>query len=200
MKPITKGLIAALLGLLCQACATTQVDTQGDPSVLCGPLSSEQSVLLLWHADWRADQKEPAQREAIAARAIWQFFEQSSCYGTVTVSDALHRQAVSSLSDQQLLRQVTGSTTSYDKVIRLVVHELGPVLALSTSLSPVRGGTEVVLQSRLLDVTSNTLEAELLSHWRHGGAFVVKGTGTLERDMQAALATIFSPANRAEKE
>lgn len=112
----------------------------------------------------------------------------------MTVAGSFDGLPASSLADRDVLARLRASSPGYDKLLRLEVRELGPVLRLSTSLSPIEGGTEVVLGSRLLDVRSGRAEAELQSHWQHGGAFVVKGTWSLEQDMTAALAAIFSPA------
>ena len=188
------------LGLLLTACASTRVTTDGDAAVFCQPQASTQSVLLLWHTDWRADQKEVALREGMAEWAIAQFFRQSSCYGAVTVQRSLDGKPASSLSDQQVLHLVTGAVPAYDKVVRLVVQELGPVLVLSGSTTLVQGGTEVMLRSSLLDTKTSAVEADAHTHWQNGGAYVVKGTWTLEQDMRSALAVLYAPVTAARGE
>lgn len=59
--------------------------------------------------------------------------------------------------------------------------------------SIVEGGTEVMLELRLLDVPTSTAQAKVRTHWSNGGTFVVKGVGSLERDMSAALAAALTP-------
>jgi hypothetical protein len=43
----------------------------------------------------------------------------------------------------------------------------------------------------VLNARTSALEADVTSHWKNSGAFVLKGTKTLEQDMQAALASVF---------
>jgi len=58
----------------------------------------------------------------------------------------------------------------------------------------VEGGTEVVLELKVLDVHTGEPMANLHTHWQNGGAFVIKGVKTLEQDMSAALQAALAPA------
>ena len=76
----------------------------------------------------------------------------------------------------------------------IVVRELGPILRIGIP-SIVEGATEVVLELRLLDVATSSAQANVRTHWWNGGTLVVKGVGSLERDMSAALAVALTPAS-----
>lgn len=75
------------------------------------------------------------------------------------------------------------------RVLVIVVRELGPVLRLGIP-SLVEGGTEGVLQLRVLDVRAAKPMVDVRTHWQNGGMFVIKGVGSLEQDMSAALAAV----------
>jgi hypothetical protein len=94
------------------------------------------------------------------------------------------------LSDTEALQFASALSERHDKVIVLRIEELGPLLLL---YAPVfwEGATEVVLRVRVLDAASSALESDLTTRWKHGGAFIVKSTKTLEQDLQSALGVVF---------
>jgi hypothetical protein len=155
--------------LLLAGCASTKVDVTGPGagSALCEP---RQPSLVLWTAQWRPDQKDAAGRETAAWQGIEQFFLHSSCFGRAEVHNASAPPA---------------GATGFGRIIAITVRELGPVVRIG-SPSLVEGGTEVVIETRVTDGNGRLL-ADLRTHWQHGGAFVIKGTGSLERDMTEAL-------------
>ena len=51
-------------------------------------------------------------------------------------------------------------------------------------------GTEVVLELRVFDVRTAKPMADIRAHWQNGGSFVIKGVGSLDQDMSAALAAV----------
>ena len=53
-------------------------------------------------------------------------------------------------------------------------------------------GTEVVLEVKMLDARTGQMLADLRTHLQHDGPAVMKGVGTLEDDMQAALAAVLT--------
>jgi len=103
---------------------------------------------------------------------------------------AAGREAVD-LSDVEALRYAASTGGRHDQVILVRLEELGPLVMIY--LSPVlwEGGTEVVLRVRVLDANTSALEADITTHWKNGGAFVLKGTKTLGQDLEAALASVF---------
>ena len=184
-------IVLAIIALV--GCATTTLTTHvvGKKPPLCQIRASSQTALVLWGTAWRENQKEVALREEMASRAISQFFKTSSCYSKVEVQRLASGHEAIGLSDTEALEYARSTGVQYDKVIIVRVEELGPLLMFY--LSPIlwEGGTEVVLRVRELDVNTSALEADISTHWKDGGAFVLKGTRTLELDLQAALASVF---------
>ena len=163
-------LAAALLG----GCATTQVDVSGTRAgqPLC-PDAERPTALVLWSTHWRPDQKDVLEREAAAWQGIEQFFVRSSCRTEIRNSAA-----------------VPADASAYGRIVLLTVRELGPVLRIG-SPSLIAGGTEVMIETKVIDGRSGKPLAELRTHWQNGGAFVIKGVGSLGQDMTEALAATF---------
>ena len=154
---------------------------------LCKPDQGKVSALVYWGPQWRPDQKEPERREAAALRGIESFFTNSECIAKVDVRRLSGGSRADVPPDEALLKQGSAAAPRADKVLVIVVRELGPVLRIGIPWI-VEGGTEVVLELRLLDVPTSTAQANVRTHWWNGGTFVVKGVGSLDRDMSAALA------------
>jgi hypothetical protein len=133
---------------------------------------------VLWRPQWRLDQKDVLQREAAAQRGIERYFASSGCY----FATRLHRTPDERPGEDFAAR---------DRVLSITVRELGPVVKLG-SPAIVEGGTEVVLEIRAMAATGEVL-ADFRSHWHNGGAWVIKGTATLEEDMVAALRASLNP-------
>jgi hypothetical protein len=132
----------------------------------------------------------------MASRAIAQYFNTSPCYSKVGVLKlAAGREAVG-LSDAEALRFAMSTGGPYEKVILVRVEELGPLVIIYPSPILWEGGTEVVLRVRVLNANTSALEADITTHWKDSGAFILKGTKTLEQDLQAALASVFGEATR----
>ena len=192
-----KALIILLIALAIIAlvgCASTKVTMHvvGKKPPLCRTQSSSQTALVFSGTAWRENQKEVALREEMASRAISRFFKTSSCFAKAEVQRLVsENEEAIALSDTDILEYARSSGEHYDKVIIVRVEELGPFLVFY--LSPIlwEGGTEVVLRVRVLDVKTSTLEANISTHWKDSGAFVIKGTKTLEQDLQAALDSVF---------
>ena len=187
--------VAALLAALAVAagCATTTIDVAG--TQLAGPLCSEGApqvvVAVYWRPEWRADQKEPALREEAAARGIRDFLARSPCLAATTV---VRVPAPAAMADADLLRWVANDAPAAQRVLAVVVRELGPRLVVGGPTG-IEGGTEVLVDLRVLDVAGARSLAQMRTHWRDGGSFVVKGVATLDRDLAAALAaTLLRPS------
>jgi len=159
---------------------------------VCKPGARKISALVYWGPQWRPDQKEPERREAAALRGIESFLAGSECLAKVDVR-RLPGEITDVPSDEVLLKQASTAVPRADKVLVIVVRELGPILRIGIP-SIVEGGTEVVLELRLLDVPTSHEQANVRTHWSNGGTFVVKGVGSLDRDMSEALAAALTPA------
>ena len=190
---IAKQLVFALAILTLGSCATTQVTSHvvGNRHPLCQAQASPQTALSLWGTAWRDNQKDIALREIMASRGIAEYFNTSSRFSKVEVLKlAAGREAVG-LSDSETLKFAISTGRQYGNVILVRVEELGPLLIIHPSPILWEGGTEVVLRIRVLNVNTSALETDITIHWKNSGAFVLKGTKTLEQDIQAALASVF---------
>jgi hypothetical protein len=181
---LASALLVALTG-----CASTKVETTGVTmqQPLCKAEGRKVSALVYWGPRWRPDQKEPERREAAALSGIESFLTNSECLARVDVRRLPGGSTADVPSDAALLKQASGAAPRADKVIVIVVRELGPVLRIGIPWI-VEGGTEVVLELRVLDVPSSSTQTNVRTHWSNGGTFVIKGVGSLDRDMSAALA------------
>lgn len=181
-------LCAALLG-----CAATRVETTGTPlpAALCPPGGPPLSAQVYWMPQWRPDQKEPERREAAALQGLQDYFATTPCGGRADIR-RLGAETAAVPTDEQLLRLAAAATPVPDRVLLVVVRELGPRLVIGIP-ALVEGSTEVVLEVRVLDVRSAATLANARVHWENGGTFVVKGVKTLPQDMRAALQSVLTP-------
>lgn len=185
------GLLLALLAGLLGGCASTQVRTTGArlQDSLCAREAGQISVVAFWAPRWRADQKEPELREAAAQRGIQDFFAQAGCVSRAEVRRWPGEVAVDTVDDARLLELAGATLPAADRAVLIVVRELGPVLRLGLP-GLVEGGTEVVLDLRLLQARTGESMGRVHSHWRNGGTMVIKGAGELAQDMSAALRAV----------
>ena len=167
-------------------CATTQVKITGSPhkQSLCQIDAPAVTTAAYWGAQWRENQKEPALREAAALRGIQDFLSRTSC---ITAA-GIHRlpAKLPQPSDAELLSLATTSTPKPERVLLIVVRELGPRLAFGLPVI-IEGGTEVVIDVRVLNSQTSESLTNVQTSWRNGGSFVIKGVKTLDQDMSAAL-------------
>ena len=186
---------AILLCAVLVGCASTKVEITGATmrEPLCKAGAQKLSALVYWGPQWRPDQKEPERREAAALRGIETFLASSECLARFDVRRLSGGATAEVPPDEALLKQASAGTPRADKVLLVVVRELGPILRIGVP-SIVEGGTEVVLELRLLDVPTSSTQASVRTHWSNGGTFVIKGVGSLDRDMSAALAGALTPA------
>jgi len=165
---------AALLGG-CAGTATTRVTlTPPDQAPVCQPDAALKAAVL-WRTQWRADQKDVPEREAVAAQGITRFFADGGCFQSAAVART----------------QVGGSAfdvpAGSDWLIVLTVRELGPVVRLLASAALVDGGTEVVVDVAEYRPGQRAPLRQFSIRWTNGGPGVVKGVQTLPDDLAAAL-------------
>jgi hypothetical protein len=169
-------------------CASTKVETSGSglKEPFCQVSTEKLSVLVYWGPQWRPDQKEPLLREAAALRGIQDFFASSNCVASVNIRRLPSEASMNAPSDEQLLHLASAAMPAPDRVLLIVVRELGPKLLVGIPVL-VEGGTEVVVDVRVLNVRTFESMANVRTHWQNGGTFVIKGVKTLDQDMSAAL-------------
>ena len=197
MRHRTRRACEALAALACLAgCASTSVETTGTPlkQSLCHVGDPSVSTAVYWAPQWRPDQKEPALREAAALRGIQDFVGRASCLGVI----GIHRLPVEQvpLSNEELLRLATAASPIPEQVLLVVVRELGPRLVIGLPVI-VEGGTEVLIDVRVLNTRTSESLANAQTSWRNGGTFVIKGVKTLDQDMSAALSATLLPGSVA---
>jgi hypothetical protein len=175
---------------LLAGCASTQVALTGPglAEPLCRIDRPALPTQVMWGTRWRVDQKEPGHREDAALRGIQAFVEHTPCLAPV----GLQRLQDAAVADEELAARARANLPAAQRVVFIVVHELGPRLLVG-SPRVIEGGTEVVLHVRVLDLPAARVLADTVVTWRRGGAFVIRGVGTLDQDMTAALTAVLMP-------
>jgi len=112
------------------------------------------------------------------------FFAQSGCFSAPAVLRVAPDGVAAALAERR---------TNPDKVVVIVVRELGPTLAIGASVALVEGATEVKLEVSEY-IAARPAPRAFAVHWRSGGPGVVKGVASLPQDLQAALAAGLQPA------
>lgn len=186
---------AAGLSLALAGCATTSVETTSFTlqQPLCVTDNRTGSVSVFWAPRWRADQKEPLLREAAALRGIEAFFASQPCFTQVKIRRIDLPASEDYQSDEQPVSLARSDITTPDKVVLIVVRELGPKLRIGLPML-VAGGTEVVLEVKIAQGVGASLLANLHTHWQKGGPFYIEGVKTLDQDMQTALQGVLAPS------
>ncbi|MBU1213999.1 MAG: hypothetical protein KKA63_02060 [Gammaproteobacteria bacterium] len=184
MRSLLTALIWISFTLSLAGCATTTIETSRprlqQPLCVEGTLSPP--VAIYWRPQWRPDQKEPPVREALAQKGIERFIARHACLNVRELKRLPSGQET--FLDQALVQQA--GRAGAEQVVVIVVRELGPKLTIGIPVI-LKGGTEVVIEVRILNAASAAPLADMRTHWEKGGAFVVKGLWTLEEDMDAAL-------------
>lgn len=186
-------ILLALLALaLLAGCASTKVKTTGSPlgQPLCQVGKPAVSTLVYWAPQWRPDQKEPQLREAAALRGIEDFLNRAGCLAVT----GIHRLPAEKPlpTNVELLRLVSNTTPGPDRVILVVVRELGPRITIGIPVM-IEGGTEVMIDARVLNPKTTKSLANAQIRWQNGGTFVIKGVKALDQDMSAALKAALMP-------
>jgi len=181
-----KRLIPLLLATMLAGCAATTVNVYPgvlpDAAPACGG-----AALVLWGPAWRANQKEPAAREAIADLALRQFLAENACFAATTLRRQVGDRAALALADGEAIAEARAAVPPLDKVVLVRVEELGPLVNLHLGLVLVDGATEVRLRVRILAVATGAVTHDRAVHWTNGGPYVVKGVASLQQDMVEAL-------------
>lgn len=186
----TATLLAASLLGGCAATTTVEFSGQRPASPVCqGPTESIAAVVL-WGPNWRPDQKDVTERTRAAEQGITQFFAAPGCFARTE----LRRLPLGTLGTVEEAKAAAGASgIGAQRVVYVVVKELGPVVKLLSSPALIEGGTEVVLDVASYDLARGQ-HAQFTAYWRHGGGGVVKGVASLPTDMRSALGAALSGA------
>ena len=194
MLPFKRTIAIATLSVasVLTGCASTTVEITGSPlkEPLCTVGAQALATVVYWGPQWRPDQKDPrfarlrrcAESKTFSVvRAALLSPDCIACrWRCVPVGRRAH-----ALGGLHLGKA--------ERMVLIVVRELGPRIAIGTP-AIVEGGTEVIIEVRVLDGQRSTSLANARTLWRNGGTFVVKGVGTLDQDMSAALAAALMPS------
>ena len=190
MRATARRAAAALAALfLAAGCATTTIETSGTTLAqpLCRPGGTSVPVALYWRTQWRPDQKEPAAREALARRGIGHFAAGAGCLAVVVAEELPAAAGVP--TDAVLLERARRDAPAAARIVHLAIGELGPRLVIGGP-TVVEGGTEVAIDTRVIDAATGARLADGHTRWRNGGALVIKGVGGLDHDLAEALRAV----------
>jgi hypothetical protein len=195
MRLIPFATLISLATLALSGCATTQFQSTGQNSQaqLCQGADEKISALILWGPKWRPNQKDVPMREAAAGRGIEHFFTSSGCFATSRIVRKIGDREAIDLDLAEARALVPADVVAPSKLLFIAVRELGPILKLQLYVPPVEGGTDVVLDIRAASLITGETIADFTAHWQNGGPWVIKGVGTLERDIGSALQEALKP-------
>jgi len=184
---VSKAAALFLPWVLCGCAATTSVEFAGQrpAAPVCQGAGAPLSAVVVWGPIWRPDQKDVGAREQAAELGIADFFATQDCFARTQVQ-RLATGTLGSLDEAKAAAAASG--IGAQRVVYVVVKELGPVVKLLSSAALIEGGTEVVLDVAVYDPALGQ-QGRFTTHWRHAGAGVVKGVVSLPGDMRAALAS-----------
>lgn len=186
--------IMMMFSLIMTACSVTKFNTTGleYKQSFCQSSGEDLSAWVVWWPKWRADQKDVQLRELAAEQAIKRFFSDSLCYTNAIV---MRENTATDVSvTESILRNARAHSSKPGRLIMITIRELGPVLQLHVAPVFISGGTEVVIDINILNITTGQSIAKFNAHWQNGGAFVIKGTTTLVEDLYSALESALRPS------
>jgi len=177
--------LSAFLTAFLAGCASTTVTLIPSPQApVCDPAAS---ALVLWAPQWRPDQKDVSQREAVAHAGLRDFLSETQCFAR----SELRR--LPDLAPETIATQFDSAASQFDSVVLIRVRELGPVVRLLSFPAFVDGATEVVLHVTTYQAPAFTVSREFTVHWRDGGPGVIKGVTSLPDDLRATLGVALQP-------
>jgi len=187
--PFLAGMISLVLG--CSSVQFTHHSRGIEPPFCKNGLHDSQAVVY-WDTVWRKDQKEIALREKMLERGITSFFGKVQCMKIIKISRSVGNKPVSACSEVEFAADAR--SLNADKAIVLRIEEYGPNLMIY--LSPILWQTrnEVMMRTKILDIQKGLIDTDTSSHWYRGGPFMLLGTDSLNRDLQATLEGLFLDA------
>lgn len=178
--------LCTLLTALLAGCASTTVTlTPPSQAPVCDPAAS---ALVLWAPQWRPDQKDASQREAVAHAGLQDFLSETQCFARSEF------RRLPDLAPETIATQLDSAASRFDSVVLIRVRELGPVVRLLSFPAFVDGATEVVLHVTTYQAPAFAVSREFTAHWRNGGPGVIKGVSSLPDDLMATLRVALQPA------
>lgn len=172
------------LCFFCSGCASTSVlfSPKIPKELICQQGNENLSSLVFWSTSWRSNQKDIELREIAAENGIKNFFGSSNCFADI------HIQRTSG-EFKEINQIATQKQHTFNRVVTITVHELGPTLRFLESPALINGGTEVVLSITSYSFSPLVKRDDFNVYWQNGGSGVIKGVSTLSADMEGALAS-----------
>jgi hypothetical protein len=109
-----------------------------------------------------------------------------------------HRSETGRPTDEQVRALAATEVLPPDRVLVVIVRELGPVIQILGPVAAFGGGTEVVLELQTRESWSGESIDKLKTHWHNGSYFVIKSTKTLPQDMKSAVQAALCLRNLSE--
>lgn len=183
--------VATVLSCVVGGCSSIAVSYHavGVEPPLYKAKDSGEKIVVYWGTAWRANQKEPSTREALAARGIAEFFSSNPRLETLRISKSIAGWGALLATDTEAISEA--KTAGADRVLIIRIEELGPNLMLY--LSPVlwRTENEVLLHVRAINCQTGQVEADVSTRWVRGGPFTLLGADSLTIDFAGALKAVF---------
>lgn len=179
---------AVLLMLAATACASAPPGAQDLPvqAAVCAPGVSLGKVVIAPLTRWRADQKEPEVREAIAMRAIEAVLPAMPC---ATGVDVLPIAPDASSAARLSEARSDGAETA----ILIHIEELGPIAILSfPALWSTWSDAKFTLD--VVDTATGVVRRSIPHRRQKGGAFELRGLEPLQAEMEQALKDVIFAA------
>jgi hypothetical protein len=170
---LKRAVALCALALAASACSTEireEVATGAPP--LCANAPSLGTVAVVAETRWRPDQKEPAIREAMAARAIARAFAALPCGQVVAIA--------------KIGPAPQPSAVAADTLVRVRIEELGPLVTLSL---PVLWRIDSGAKLRLTATTAASAATllDVAHHRTVGGPFSIRPASKVEGVLEDAL-------------
>jgi hypothetical protein len=180
MKLYRLAFISVLLAA--SACASSSPPPLTIPATqtaVCAPCVSLGKVTVAPLTRWRADQKEPEVREAIAMKAINTAFAGTPCAAGATVLPI-------ATDDTSVARLAQARMEGANTAILVRIDELGPIAVVSF---PALWSTwsDVQFTLDVVDVATGNVVRSIPHRRQKGGAFEMRGLEPLQAEMEIAL-------------
>ena len=173
------AIIALLAASACASSAPPPITMPAAQAAVCGPGVSLGKVMVAPLTRWRADQKEPEVREAIAMKAINTAFAGAPCAAGATVLPI-------ATDDTSAARLTQARMEGANTAILVRIDELGPIAVVSF---PALWSTwsDVQFTLDVVDVATGNVVRSIPHRRQKGGAFEMRGLEPLQAEMEIAL-------------
>lgn len=183
--------VAMVLSCVVAGCSSIAVSYHavGVEPPLYKAKDSGEKIIVYWGTAWRANQKAPSRREALAARGIAEFFSSNPRWETLRISKSIAGRDALLATDTEAVSEAKAAGA--DRVLVIRIEELGPHVMVY--LSPILWQTqnEVLLHVCAINCQTGRVEADVSTRWVRGGPFTLLGADSLPVDLAGALKAVF---------